>query len=70
MSNNKSLERLRSAGILVNVYPAGQKGGHVKVSVESVGPIELEEDEVLTVLKSAVEMMENGEGSWLDPEEN
>lgn len=69
MSNNKSLERLRSAGILVNVYPAGPKG-HVKVSVESVGPVELEEDEVLTVLKSAVEMMENGEGSWLDPEVN
>lgn len=69
MSGHPGLSRLRSAGVLVNVYPSGEKG-KVRVSAESVGPVHLDKHEIITVLRTAAGYLERGQGTWLDPEDN
>ncbi len=60
MNNNKALERLRTAGILVNVYGAG--GGKVRLSAENVGPISLTAGEMSFILKEAADQLAEGRG--------
>ncbi len=58
-----------TAGVLLKIYPTGVPG-RVRLSVESVGVVELNEQEMTLVLEQAADMMRNKEGSWIDPDLN
>ncbi len=57
-----------TAGVLIRVYPT-ETPGKVRISAQSCGPLELDEQEVLYVIEKAAETMREGQGFGVEPKD-